>query len=40
MDLEAVGPLAAGDSLRLTGEAALRARAVTEAELLVWTFAA
>ncbi|CAA9323116.1 MAG: hypothetical protein AVDCRST_MAG48-2753 [uncultured Friedmanniella sp.] len=40
LDLEAVGPLAAGDSLRLTGEAALRALAVTEAELLVWTFAA
>lgn len=40
VDLEAVGVLAAGDSLRLTGEAALRASAVAEAELLVWTFAA
>lgn len=40
LDLEAVGPLAAGDSVRLTGEAALRARAVSETELLVWTFAA
>lgn len=40
VDLEAVGALAAGDSLRVTGEAALRATAVVEAELLVWTFAA
>lgn len=40
LELEAVGPFAAGDSLRVTGEAALRAVALTEAELLVWTFAA
>lgn len=37
LDLEAVGPLAAGDSLRVSGEAALRATARTETELLVWT---
>ena len=39
VDLEAVGTLDAGDSLRVTGEAALRTTAVTEAEVLVWTFA-
>ena len=37
VDLEAVGPLGPGDSLRVTGEAALRVTARTEAELLVWT---
>jgi len=40
VDLEAVGELAAGDSLRVSGEAALRATAVAETELLVLTFAA
>jgi redox-sensitive bicupin YhaK (pirin superfamily) len=39
VDLEAVGLLADGDSLLVTGEAALRATAVREAEVLVWTFA-
>jgi redox-sensitive bicupin YhaK (pirin superfamily) len=40
VDLEAVGTLEAGDSLRVSGEAALRATARTEAEVLVWTFTA
>ncbi|SDS85798.1 hypothetical protein SAMN04488543_2526 [Friedmanniella luteola] len=39
LDLEVVGALEAGDALRVSGEAALRATAVTEAEVLVWTFA-
>jgi hypothetical protein len=39
VDLEAVGTLGAGDSLRVSGEAALRATALTDAEVLVWTFA-
>ncbi len=37
VDVEAVGALGAGDSLRVTGEAGLRVTAATEAELLVWT---
>ena len=37
VELEAVGPMVAGDSLRITGEAALRATAATETELLLWT---
>ena len=36
LQLETVGLLAAGDSVRLTGEAALSATASSEAELLVW----
>jgi hypothetical protein len=36
LQLESGGPLAAGDSVRLTGEAALSATASSEAELLVW----
>ncbi len=38
--LEVVGELGEGDSLAMTGEAALRATAVTDAEVLVWTFTA
>ena len=37
VELEAVGLLFAGDSLRVTGEAGLRATARTETELMVWT---
>ena len=37
VDVESVGPLAAGDSLRITGEAALAVTGLVEAELLVWT---
>lgn len=40
VDVETAGLLAAGDSLRVTGEAALRVTARTEAELLVWELAA
>ena len=40
VDVESVGSMAAGDSLRMSGEAELRATARTEAEVLVWTFAA
>jgi hypothetical protein len=36
LQLETVGPLEAGDSVRLTGEAALSATASSDAELLVW----
>ncbi|MFL6027218.1 MAG: pirin family protein [Friedmanniella sp.] len=37
VDVEAVGRLAAGDSLELTGEAALGVTGRTEAEVLLWT---
>lgn len=39
VDLETVGLLAEGDSVRITGDAALRATGRTEAELLVWALA-
>jgi len=37
VDVESVGLLSAGDSLALTGEAALRLTGQVEAEVLVWT---
>ena len=36
VELESVGELTAGDSVRITGEAALRVTARDESELLVW----
>jgi redox-sensitive bicupin YhaK (pirin superfamily) len=39
VDVESVGPMAAGDALELTGEAALDVTARAEAELLLWTMA-
>ena len=36
VDLETVGALTVGDSVRVTGEAALRVTGRTESELLVW----
>jgi quercetin 2,3-dioxygenase len=36
LDAEAIGPLEAGDSLRLSGSAQLRLTARAEAEVLVW----
>jgi redox-sensitive bicupin YhaK (pirin superfamily) len=40
VDVEAVGRLATGDSVRLSGEASLRVTGVTDAELLVWEMGA
>ena len=40
VEVETVGALGAGDSLRLTGEAGLAVTGRTEAELLLWTMAA
>jgi quercetin 2,3-dioxygenase len=37
VDVEGVGPMAAGDALELTGEAALGVTGHAEAELLLWT---
>jgi redox-sensitive bicupin YhaK (pirin superfamily) len=39
VDVESVGPMAAGDTLELTGEAALGVTGHVEAELLLWTMA-
>jgi redox-sensitive bicupin YhaK (pirin superfamily) len=39
VDVESVGPMAAGDALELTGEAALGVTGHVEAELLLWTMA-
>lgn len=39
VEVEAAGPLVAGDALRVGGPAALRVTARTEAELLVWAMA-
>jgi len=39
VEVESVGDLRAGDSLQLTGEAALAVTARADAELLVWTMA-
>lgn len=36
LDLETVGPLSEGDSVRVTGDAALRVTGRQDAELLVW----
>jgi hypothetical protein len=36
LDAEAIGPLEAGDSLRLSGPTQLRLTARVEAEVLVW----
>jgi len=36
LDAEAIGPLEAGDSLRLSGHTQLRLTARVEAEVLVW----
>ena len=40
VQLEQAGPLSAGDSVRITGDAALRVTASAEAELLVWAMSA
>jgi len=40
LEAESVGPLAAGDSLAITGDAALAVTGRTEAEVLVWTMGA
>ena len=40
MAVDGVGALAAGDSLRATGQAGLRVTATAESELLVWVMAA
>jgi quercetin 2,3-dioxygenase len=36
VDVESVGPLGAGDALRLTGDSQLRVTGVRDAEVLVW----
>ena len=40
VEVETVGRMATGDSLRIEGEAPLRVTGAAEAEVLVWTMAA